>query len=85
MSSPRVWLIPKATEIAGLSAVKREMRSIGDSARPRDSGKPQEIAPVIVFLASDGAAWLTGEANQRFRGPALRLRYFAIRRPSKKT
>jgi 3-oxoacyl-[acyl-carrier protein] reductase len=24
-------------------------------------GKPEEIAPVIVFLASDGAAWLTGE------------------------
>jgi len=25
------------------------------------SGQPQEIAPVIVFLASDDAAWLTGE------------------------
>jgi 3-oxoacyl-[acyl-carrier protein] reductase len=24
-------------------------------------GRPQEIAPVIVFLASDDAAWLTGE------------------------
>jgi len=24
-------------------------------------GKPQEIAPVVVFLASDDAAWLTGE------------------------
>ena len=24
-------------------------------------GKPEEIAPVIVFLASDRAAWLTGE------------------------
>jgi 3-oxoacyl-[acyl-carrier protein] reductase len=24
-------------------------------------GKPEEIAPVIVFLASDSAAWLTGE------------------------
>lgn len=25
------------------------------------SGQPQEIAPVVVFLASDDAAWLTGE------------------------
>lgn len=24
-------------------------------------GKPEEITPVIVFLASDDAAWLTGE------------------------
>jgi NAD(P)-dependent dehydrogenase (short-subunit alcohol dehydrogenase family) len=24
-------------------------------------GKPEEIAPVVVFLASDDAAWLTGE------------------------
>jgi NAD(P)-dependent dehydrogenase (short-subunit alcohol dehydrogenase family) len=24
-------------------------------------GQPNEIAPVVVFLASDDAAWLTGE------------------------
>jgi len=24
-------------------------------------GRPDEIAPVVVFLASDDAAWLTGE------------------------
>jgi 3-oxoacyl-[acyl-carrier protein] reductase len=24
-------------------------------------GRPEEIAPTVVFLASDDAAWLTGE------------------------
>ena len=24
-------------------------------------GKPEEIAPAVIFLASDDAAWLTGE------------------------
>jgi 3-oxoacyl-[acyl-carrier protein] reductase len=24
-------------------------------------GRPEEIAPAVVFLASDDAAWLTGE------------------------
>ena len=24
-------------------------------------GRPEDIAPVVVFLASDDAAWLTGE------------------------
>jgi 3-oxoacyl-[acyl-carrier protein] reductase len=35
----------------------------GASATPLGPrfGRPEEIAPVIVFLASDGAAWLTGE------------------------
>ena len=43
MSSPRVWLIPKATEIAGSSTVKREMlehrrlRSARDLANRRKS------------------------------------------------
>jgi len=25
-------------------------------------GKPDDIAPTVVFLASDDAAWLTGES-----------------------
>jgi 3-oxoacyl-[acyl-carrier protein] reductase len=43
--------------------VGSEAGNAGASATPlgRRFGKPDEIAPVIVFLASDGAAWLTGE------------------------
>src|SRR6266852_592100 len=43
--------------------VGSEAGNAGASATPLGArfGKPEEIAPVIVFLASDGAAWLTGE------------------------
>jgi 3-oxoacyl-[acyl-carrier protein] reductase len=43
--------------------VGSEAGNAGASATPLGGrfGKPEEIAPVIVFLASDGAAWLTGE------------------------
>ena len=36
---------------------------VGAAATPLGArfGQPQEIAPVVVFLASDDAAWLTGE------------------------
>jgi 3-oxoacyl-[acyl-carrier protein] reductase len=37
--------------------------NVGAAATPLAArfGKPEEIAPVIVFLASEDAAWLTGE------------------------
>jgi 3-oxoacyl-[acyl-carrier protein] reductase len=40
-----------------------EAGNAGASATPLGArfGKPEEIAPVVVFLASDDAAWLTGE------------------------
>jgi 3-oxoacyl-[acyl-carrier protein] reductase len=43
--------------------VGSEAGNAGASATPLGArfGKPEEIAPVIVFLASDGAGWLTRE------------------------
>jgi 3-oxoacyl-[acyl-carrier protein] reductase len=43
--------------------VDSEAGSAGAAATPLAArfGKPQEIAPVVVFLASDDASWLTGE------------------------
>jgi 3-oxoacyl-[acyl-carrier protein] reductase len=43
--------------------VGSEAGNAGTSATPLGArfGKPEEIAPVIVFLASEDAGWLTGE------------------------
>jgi 3-oxoacyl-[acyl-carrier protein] reductase len=43
--------------------VGSEAGNAGASATPLGArfGRPEEIAPVIVFLASDDAGWLTGE------------------------
>jgi 3-oxoacyl-[acyl-carrier protein] reductase len=43
--------------------VGSEAGNAGASMTPLGArfGKPEEIAPVIVFLASDDAGWLTGE------------------------
>jgi 3-oxoacyl-[acyl-carrier protein] reductase len=43
--------------------VGSEAGNAGAAATPLGArfGRPEEIAPVIVFLASDGASWLTGE------------------------
>ena len=43
--------------------VGSEAGNAGAAATPLGArfGKPEDIAPVIVFLASDSAAWLTGE------------------------
>ena len=43
--------------------VGSEAGNVGASMTPLGArfGKPEEIAPVIVFLASDDAGWLTGE------------------------
>jgi NAD(P)-dependent dehydrogenase (short-subunit alcohol dehydrogenase family) len=42
------------------------------SARPlRRAGKPEEVAKVIVFLASDAASYVTGETISVTGGPVL--------------
>ena len=51
----------QATGTAALLAVQREMRGAAATPIAARFGKPEEIARVVVFLASDDAAWLTGE------------------------
>lgn len=57
---------PGVTETEGthrIGAVDSEQAQQLVSATPLGGrfGQPEEIAPVVVFLASDDAAWLTGE------------------------
>jgi len=47
----RIWLGGSAEEKAMVAATPLGGRF----------GRPEEIAPVVIFLASDDAAWLTGE------------------------
>jgi 3-oxoacyl-[acyl-carrier protein] reductase len=47
----RIWLGGSAEEEAMVAATPLGGRF----------GRPEEIAPVVIFLASDDAAWLTGE------------------------
>jgi NAD(P)-dependent dehydrogenase (short-subunit alcohol dehydrogenase family) len=34
-------------------------------------GRPEDIADVVLFLASDGARWITGQYSRRWRFEAL--------------
>ena len=41
---------------------KSDMRSHAESMTPLGRiGQPSDIAPAVVFLASEDAAWITGE------------------------
>jgi NAD(P)-dependent dehydrogenase (short-subunit alcohol dehydrogenase family) len=73
MSLRRVWLIPKATEIAGLSAVKREMREHRRRRSARDSANRRKLRR-SSFSCVGWCGVADRRTNQRFRGPALKLR-----------
>jgi 3-oxoacyl-[acyl-carrier protein] reductase len=55
-------VVTEGTESAGITGGESEMRKHMESQTPVGRiGKPQDIATVVTFLASDDAAWVSAE------------------------
>jgi 3-oxoacyl-[acyl-carrier protein] reductase len=48
-------------DLIGLSGSDAERALAAATPLGRRVGRPEDIAPVVVFLASDDTCWLTGE------------------------
>lgn len=53
---------PIETEGAHARGVIELSRELGRQRSLQRIGRPEDIAPIVVFLASDDASWITGEA-----------------------
>ncbi len=65
---------PGATDtdfIAMLTAVPKLAQIYADKAALKRLGRPDDIAPVVAFLASDNARWITGQIIQASGGMHL--------------
>jgi NAD(P)-dependent dehydrogenase (short-subunit alcohol dehydrogenase family) len=65
---------PGATDtdfIAMLTAVPKLAKMYADKATLKRLGKPDDIAPVVAFLASDSARWITGQIIEASGGMHL--------------
>lgn len=65
---------PGATDtdfIAALMAVPDLVKFYGDKVALKRIGRPDDIAPVVAFLASDGARWITGQIIEASGGMHL--------------
>lgn len=65
---------PGATDtdfIAGLMAVPELVQFYGDKAALKRIGRPNDIAPVVAFLASDAGRWVTGQIVEASGGMHL--------------
>jgi len=51
----------EGTRRMGLVGSEQAQQLVAETPLGGRFGQPEEIAPVVVFLASDEAAWLTGE------------------------
>jgi 3-oxoacyl-[acyl-carrier protein] reductase len=51
----------EGTRRMGLVGSEQAQQLVGETPLGGRFGRPEDIAPVVVFLASDEAAWLTGE------------------------
>ena len=55
--------ITEGTETAGIAGSDFEKNSVAQTPLGR-SGKPDDIADVVTFIASDEARWVTGSLLQ---------------------
>lgn len=79
--SPRIrvnCVLPGAIETAALSRYldKRDPQireTMIDRTQMRRNGRPDDISPAVVYLASDAASWITGQTLQIDGGAAADL------------